>query len=107
MGLPLNCFNILREILTGVGALPGARGAGDVEYLFLLGCIGYVLELAVVGYIELSKLLNETVLVFVVGVAREVVPDTLTIIPLYFPHSILARGRPTLFRLSIIYYTRK
>ena len=31
-----------------------------------------MLELAVVGYLELSELLNETVLVFVVvGVARE------------------------------------
>ena len=35
-----------------------------------------MLELAVVGHLEVSKLLNETVLVFVVvGVAREVVRD--------------------------------
>ena len=50
------------------------RRTGDVEYISLLGGIGYVLELAVVGYLELSKLLNETVLIFVVvGIAREVV----------------------------------
>ena len=72
-GSAIELFNVLLKILTGVGALPGARGAGDVEYLSLLGCIGYLLELAVVGYIERSKLLNETVLVFVVGVACEVV----------------------------------
>ena len=54
-------------------ALLPEPGAGNVEYLSLLGCIGYLLELAVGGYIELSELINETVLVFVVGITREVV----------------------------------
>ena len=52
-------FNVLLEILTSVGALSRARRTGDVENISLLGGIGYVLELAVVGYNKLSKLLNE------------------------------------------------
>ena len=74
-GSALELFNILLDILSGVCALSRDRWTGDAENISLLGGIGYVLELAVVGYIALPKLLTETVLVFVigVGVAREVV----------------------------------
>ena len=55
-GPALELFNVLLNILTGVCALARSRGSRD-------------LELAVVGYLELSELLNETVLVLVVDVA--------------------------------------
>ena len=73
-GSALELLHVLLEILAGVGALPGSRRSRDVEYLSLLCGVGYALELVVVGYLEMSKLLNETVMVFVVvGFAREVV----------------------------------
>ncbi|MFM7983027.1 MAG: hypothetical protein ACKPKO_27255, partial [Candidatus Fonsibacter sp.] len=72
-GSALELVNVLLKILTGICALTRAGWTGDVENLSLLGGIGYVLELAVAGCTELSKLINETVLVFVVGVARKVV----------------------------------
>ena len=54
-----------------------------------------MLELVALGFKGLSKLLDDAVLLCVVGVARKVVGDV-EITLLYYPPSILARGRITL-----------
>ena len=105
-GSALELLRVLLEIHAGVGALPRTRGPRDIEYLSLLRDVGYALELAVVGYLELSELLYEPLCSSSSALLAQW-SDTLTIIPLYLPPSILARGRATLLRLSLILNIRQ
>ncbi len=70
MGLLLNFLNTWLYVLAGVGALARTRWPHHVEYLYLPGGVGYMLKLAVLGYIELSNFIRDIVLLHVVGVAR-------------------------------------
>ena len=55
-GYVIEFLRVWLQILAGVGAPPRTPKHRNVEYLSLLGGVGYVLKLAAIGYIELSKL---------------------------------------------------
>lgn len=74
-GCVFECFNMLLGIISNVGALPRPQRSRNLEHVSLMRSIGYLLELVVGGYLELSELLYEAVLVCVVGVARKQVGD--------------------------------
>ena len=46
---------ILLEVLAGLGACPRIRGPRDVEYISLLAGVGYVLKLAIVGFLSFGE----------------------------------------------------
>jgi hypothetical protein len=52
---------LLPQVPSNVGAVARARGSRDVQDLPLLRCVGYVLELAVAGYLKLSELLDQVI----------------------------------------------